>query len=566
MIHLTGGEAVVRMLENLGVTHSFGMAGFQHLPYYEAIRKSDKVRHVLIRNEQAGAFMADAFARASGKVAVCDATAGPGATNLLTGVAESFYAGIPVLAITSSVIRAFVGRGANQECEQREMFRPVVKESVYVNAIERIPELMKKAFRIAVEGRPGPVHIDIPEDVFHGEADFDEKAFEVDIPANTFPLSRIVPQHAQIEAACELLAKAERPVILAGGGVHNSAAWEELRALAEKLAIPVATTISGKGSIPEKHPLSLNVCGRYFRFANEFVKNADVLLVVGCRLAEMSTVRWSLISDETKIVRIDIDQKALGMGYNADVALLGDAKATIGLILDGLNARGIENKDYTEKAAAIAETRAKWALSVADKTEDTSSPINIAHMLKILQGILPEDAIMVGDGGFSAHWSSVYWDVNGTDGRHYLANRGQAAIGYGLPAVLGCKFACPDKTVIALSGDGGLGYSFMELETAVREKQNIILIVVNNRALGYIKALQHAVYGEYISTDFEDVRYGEMAAMLGCYGVRVTDPAQLESEFKAAIERKDRPSVIEVMVTTDPAKMFPGTDNRVRKK
>ncbi|MBE6564489.1 MAG: thiamine pyrophosphate-binding protein [Ruminococcaceae bacterium] len=566
MIHLTGGEAVVRMLEQLGVTHSFGMAGFQHLPYYEAIRNSKKVKHVLIRNEQAGAFMADAFARAGGKVAVCDATAGPGATNLVTGLAESFYAGVPVLAITSSVIRSFVGRGANQECDQINVLRPVVKESVYVNFIERIPELMKKAFRIAVEGRPGPVHIDIPEDIFHGEADFDEKAFEVDIPSNTFPLSRITPEQRDIDAACALLKQAESPVILAGGGIHNSGAWEELRLLAEKLAIPVATTISGKGSIPEKHPLSLNVCGRYFRFANEFVKKADVLLVVGCRLGEMSTVRWSLVTEGTKIVRIDIDQKALGMGYNADVALLGDAKATLSLIRQALKRAEAADKDYKEKAALIAETKAKWALSVSDKTDDTSSPINIAHMLKILQGILPEDAIMVGDGGFSAHWSSVYWDVNSADGRHYLANRGQAAIGYGLPAALGCKFACPEKTVVALSGDGGLGYSFMELETAVREKKNVILIVVNNRALGYIKALQHAVYGEYISTDFEDVRYGEMASLLGCYGVRVSDPSKLEAEFKAALERKDRPTVIEVMVTTDPAKMFPGTDNRVRKK
>jgi len=566
MIHLTGGEAVVLMLEKLGITHSFGMAGFQHLPYYEAIRNSKKVKHVLIRNEQAGAFMADAYARAGGRVAVCDATAGPGATNLVTGLAESFHAGVPVLAITSSVIRSFVGRGANQECDQISVIRPVVKESIYVNFIERIPELMKKAFRIAVEGRPGPVHIDIPEDIFHGEADFDETAFEVDIAANTFPLSRITPPPTDITAACDLLKNAKSPVILAGGGIHNSSAWAELRQLAEKLAIPVATTISGKGGIPEKHPLSLNVCGRYFRFANEFVKNADVLLVVGCRLGEMSTVRWSLVSETTKIVRIDIDQKALGMGYNADVALLGDAKATLALILEALAKAGVEDRSYTEKAALIAETKAKWIESVADKTDDISSPINIAHMLKILQGILPEDAIMVGDGGFSAHWSSVYWDVNAEDGRHYLANRGQAAIGYGLPAALGCKFACPEKTVVALSGDGGLGYSFMELETAVREKRNVILIVVNNRALGYIKALQHAVYGDYISTDFEDVRYGEMASLLGCYGVRVSDPSKLEAEFKAALERKDRPSVIEVMVTTDPSKMFPGKDNRVRKK
>jgi acetolactate synthase I/II/III large subunit len=562
MIQLDGGQAVVKMLEAFGVEVSFGMAGFQHLPYYYAIKQSKKVRHVLVRDERGGAYMADAYARASGKVAVCDATVGPGVTNLVSGIGEAYYASIPLLAITSDVNTNYTGKGANQECDQLSILAPICKASIYINKIERIPELMRKAFHAAVDGRPGPVHIDVPEDIFHGIASFNEEDFVMDI-RNTFPANRYTPADADIAIAAELLLDAGKAVIVSGGGTLNSQAWPEVQELTELLGIPIATTISGKGSITEYHPLSINLFGRYFRFANQFIKEADVILVVGCRLGEMATIRWSLINPGTKIIHLDIDPRIIGLNYKTEAPLVGDAKATLQKLIFALRKQsGRINNDCT-LADKIKAAKVKWRQSVADKVDNTETPINIAHMLYQLRKVLPEDSIMVADGGFSAHWSSVYWDI-ASAGRHYIANRGLAAIGYGLPAAIGAKMAAPGKIVVALSGDGGLGLSVMELETAVREEVPVLLIVVNNKALGYIKALQHVLYGDYISTDLQDINYAEIARICGCYGKRVTKPEELEKEFRDAL-RRNVPTVVEVMVTTDPAKMLPGEDNRVRK-
>jgi acetolactate synthase-1/2/3 large subunit len=564
MMKLSGGQALVKILENLGVEVAFGVPGFQALPYYNAILHSDKIRHILVRNEQAGAFMADAYARSSGKVAVCDGTCGPGATNLITGLSESFNASIPVIAITSNVVTMNSGRGANMETDQRGSIRPFVKDSIFITDAIRIPELVRKAYYTAMNGKPGPVHIDLPENVFYAEADYEECVFDVS-PIAREPIARFIPAIDQLERACDMLQQAEFPVMVCGGGAHNSDARQEVQALAELLDIPVATTISGKGIISENHPLSMNVFGRYFRFANEYINKADVLFVVGCKLGEMSTIRWSFIRPGTKIIHLEIDPPTINKAYTTELGLVGDAKASLAQMIKILEGKGAKSNPDAPIYGEIAASAVQWRKDVADKIDDDGMPINIAHMLAVLQKYAPDNVIMVGDGGFSAHWSSVYWTVSNNDARHYIANRGQAAIGYGLPGALGAKIANPDKPVITLSGDGGLAYSIMEIETAVREKIPVILIVVNNMCLGYIKALEHFQFGEYISTDLSDICYADMAKIFGCYGKRVIDPKDLDKEFQDALKRTDMPSIIEVMVTTDPTKMLPGWDNRIKK-
>lgn len=562
MIKLNGGQVVVKMLEEFGVEFSFGMAGFQHLPYYNALAHSKKIRHILIRDERSGAFIADAFARVSNKVAVCDATVGPGATNLISGLAESFYASIPVIALTSDVNDNYTNRGANQECDQLAIFAPVCKESIHINKINRIPELMRKAFNVAISGRPGPVHVNIPENIFHGVYEFEEEELVVDLP-NYFPAMRYAPEEEQLEKAAQLLMNAQNPVIVSGGGSLNSEAYDEVKQLVELLQIPIATTISGKGIIEETHPLNIHILGRYTRIANNFVKEADVLLVIGCRLGEMATSRWSLIQPQTKIIHVDIDPYKIGKNYKTAVSLPGDVKSTLRNLIKMLKPKLNPTFQRPGIKQEIQLAKEAWLQSVSENINSNEIPINIAFMLNKLRKVVPEDTIMVADGGFSAHWSSVYWDIM-QSGRHYLANRGQAAIGYGLPAAIGAKLAEPNKTVVALSGDGGLGLSIMELETAVRAKTPVIIIVVNNNALGYIKALQHAVYGgDYISVDLTDISYAEIAKNCGCYGARITNPEQLEPEFKNALTRTI-PTVLEVMVTTDPAKMLPGKDDRTK--
>lgn len=562
MIRLSGGQAVVKMLENLGIEQAFGVPGFQALPYYMAILHSKTMKHTLVRNEQAGAFAADSYFRACGKVAVCDATCGPGATNLITGLAESYHASIPVIAVISNVVSTNAGRGANMEAKQDEAIGLFAKDTVFIRDVKRVPELVRKAFHTAVDGKPGPVLLDMPENIYYDEYEFDETEFDV-FDLNCSPLNRSIPEPRRIEESLAVLQGAKHPVMLCGGGVHNSSAWREVRLLAEALSLPVATTISGKGSLPEDHPLSLNLFGRYFRFANTYIERADVIFVVGCKLAEMSTIRWSLFPKGAKIIHLEVQPETIQKAYSTQYQLVGDAKATLAYMVALLSAQGVTSNPSAPIYEEIRQSAAQWRENVSDKIDDCGTPVNIAHMLDILQQVTPEDAIMVGDGGFAAHWSSVYWTVKG-EGRHYIANRGQASIGYGLPAAIGAKRACPNQPVIALSGDGGLGYAIMEMETAVREKIPVILVVVNNMCFGYVKALEHFQFGEYIAVDLLDINYAEMAKIFGCYGVRVTDPKDLKGEFEAALQRTDMPSIIEVMVTTDPEKMLPGKDNRLK--
>ena len=563
MIKLSGGQAIVKMLENLGVERAFGVPGFQALPYYMSILHSEKMEHILVRNEQAAAFAADAYFRASGKVAVCDATCGPGATNLITGLAEAYHASIPMLAVISNVVSTNAGRGANMETYQDEALGHFAKDVVMIRTVRRVPELVRKAFHTAVDGRPGPVVIDMPEDIYYDEYEFNEEDFVV-YDTNTSPADRFIPELSRIQEVVDVLKAAKHPVMLCGGGVHNSGAQQEVQELAELLAMPVATTISGKGSISETHPLALNVYGRYFRYANEYIQEADVLLAVGTQLAEMSTIRWSLIPPTAKIIHLEIRPEAISKSYPTQYPLLGDAKATLAQMIAMLKADGVKKEEHPAICDRIAASAKAWRERVSDKIDDEGTPINIAHMLDVLSKYAPEDAILVGDGGFAAHWSSCYWTVKSNKGRHYIANRGMAAIGFGMPGALGAQVGAPDKRVITLSGDGGLGYSVMELETAVRNKLPIVLIVVNNQCYGYVKALEHFQFGEYIAVDLLDVNYAEMAKILGCHGVRITDPKDLDAAFKDAFARTDVPSVIEVMVTTDPAQMLPGKDNRLK--
>lgn len=563
MVKLSGGQAIVKMLENLGVEQAFGVPGFQALPYYMAILHSDKMHHTLVRNEQSAAFAADAYFRSSGKVAICDATCGPGATNLITGLAESYHASIPVLAVISNVVSTNAGRGANMETKQDEALGLFAKDVVMIRNVKRVPELIRKAFHTAIDGRPGPVVIDMPEDIYYDEYEFDEGEFVV-YDTNTSPANRCIPEIAKLRTVLDVLKEAKHPVMLCGGGIHNSNARQEVQELAELLAMPVATTISGKGSISETHPLALNVYGRYFRYANEFIKEADVILAVGTQLAEMSTIRWSLIPSTTRIIHLEIRPEAISKSYPTEFPLVGDAKATLAQMISMLKEDGVTKPEAPEIHDRIAAAAKAWRERVSDKIDDTRSPINIAHMLDVLSKYAPDEAILVGDGGFAAHWSSCYWTVKSNEGRHYIANRGQAAIGFGLAGAIGAKTGAPDKPVITLSGDGGLGYSVMELETAVRNKLPIILVVVNNQCFGYVKALEHFQFGEYIAVDLMDVNYAEIAKTLGCYGVRVSDPKDLDAEFEKAFQRTDVPSVIEVMVTTNPAEMLPGKDNRLK--
>lgn len=566
MTALTGGEAVVRMLQLHGVEFGFGMGGFQALPYYDAMARQSQVRHIVIRDEKHGAFAADGYARVKNRPAIADGTLGPGATNLISGAAESYGASIPLVLMTSEVNSGISLRGATQESNQFDMLKPTSKLSLDIRRIDRVPEMLRRAFAAANGGRPGPVNINISEDVFHGTFDYPERDLYADPDTLEACARRVRPESHGIERAAEVIRDAQSPVLLAGGGVHLSKAYDEIAAFAEATGMPVATTISGKGALNELHPLAAGICGRYSRIANDLIMSADVLVVVGCKLGEIATSRWTLIHPETSIVQIDVDPAELGKVYPVTVGVWADAK----LGLQDLTAALVPDRPKmtqrrSERGGLLGQARAKWHEVADQRYRSNESPIHMARLLHELRSALPPNAILVADGGFAAHWSALLYDVQ-LAGRTYIANRGHAAIGYGLPGAIGAKLAAPDVPVVALCGDNGFAMAVAELETAKRSGANVIAVVVNNNCLGYVKALQHSMYeGRYVSVDFLDTDYGVVARAFGSEGARVADPNALAAALRWALDAQlHSPVVLDVLTTTDPAQMLPGIDARAK--
>ncbi|MGI0080021.1 MAG: thiamine pyrophosphate-binding protein, partial [Nitrososphaerales archaeon] len=317
MTELSGGRAIARLLHDYDVEYVFGQPGGQTLPIYDGLYDlSPNTKHILAHDEKCAAFMADAYARLSFKPGICDATVGPGTTNLLSGVAEAYGNSIPLVVITSDVLTKFAGKGISQECDQVAILRPFTKASFRIDRTEKIPDYVRRGFSIAVNGRPGPVHLDFPQDVLQGTADFANNLY-AEKECSTYPGRRTAPEDSKILEAAQLLLSSERPVILAGGGVMLSQAWQEVIELAELLGAPVATTITGKGAIPENHPLSVGPVGRQgFREpADVAVEGSAVLLAVGCKFAQVATDNWTLISPDSKIIHIDIDPTEIGRVY-----------------------------------------------------------------------------------------------------------------------------------------------------------------------------------------------------------------------------------------------------------
>jgi acetolactate synthase-1/2/3 large subunit len=563
---MQGGRALGEMLKLHEVGPLFGMGGFQLLPFYEACRALG-LKHALINDERCGTFAADAYARITNRPGVVDATLGPGATNLVTALAESFNAGIPIIAITGNTNREHSWKNMTQEARQLEILRPVVKEIIRVEVIKRIPEAVRRAYAVATSGRPGPVLIDIPEDIAHAEYDFDASDFWVEPSTLTAQSRRSLPDPADLARAVRLMADAERPILLVGGGIHISGAHDALLRLAEGQGIPVAHTMSGKGAIACTHRLSAGIFGRYSRIANELIDASDCLIVVGCKLGEVATKRFSLIGAGKPVIHVEIWPEEIGRTTRTDIALAGDAKLTLEAMATAL---GDGAKRLAARAAYLAEVPVRmeeWLNGAADRLQSDESPINIGRIMGELNQLMPEDGVLVADGGFAAHWGALLFDTKKA-GRHFVADRGFASIGYGVPGGLGSQIAVgPKRRVVAMTGDGGFNMSMGDLETAKRLNANFVTIVFNNAASGYVKALQHAVYGagSYQSSDLVEMNYADIANAMGCHGIRVSDPAKLGAAISEGLANTSTPTVLDVVVTRDPGRMLPGVDNRTLK-
>jgi acetolactate synthase I/II/III large subunit len=559
---MNGGRALAEMLRLAEVGPMFGMGGFQLLPFYDALAQLG-MRHFLINDERCGAFAADAFARVTNRPGVCDGTLGPGATNLVTGLIESLNGGVPIIALAGDTNRAHSWKNMTQECRQVEILRPAVKELIRVELTSRVPELLRRAFAIATSGRPGPVLLDVPEDVCHGEHDFGTEDFAIDPSTLSVPARRIRPDRTDIARAAALIARAKRPLILVGGGIHLSRAYDALLALAEAQSIPVAHTMSGKGGIPCTHPLSVGLFGRYSRIANELIEASDCLVVIGCKLGEIATKRYALPPGSIPMVHLDILAEEIGRCRPAEVALWGDARAGLEDLADALaDERRRANAARANYVAEIPVRMSAWREEAAPRLNSAERPIHMARLCRELNGALPADSILVADGGFAGHWTGLLYDTKSA-GRHFIPDRGLASIGYGLPGGIGAALAAPATPVVAITGDGGFNMMLGELETARRAGVGLTIVVVNNAASGYVKALQHAMFrGRYQSSDLVEMDYAAIARAMGCNGIRVDDPDRLGAVLREGLGERDRPTVLDVVVTRDPARMLPAVDNR----
>ncbi len=559
---MNGGRALAEMLRLAEVGPMFGMGGFQLLPFYDALAQLG-MRHFLINDERCGAFAADAYARVTNRPGVCDGTLGPGATNLVTGLIESLNAGVPIIALAGDTNRAHSWKNMTQECRQAEILRPAVKELIRVEMTSRVPELLRRAFAVATSGRPGPVLLDVPEDVCHGEHDFTAEDFAIDPSTLSVPARRIRPDRADISRAAALIARAKRPLILVGGGIHLSAGYDALLGFAEAQSIPVAHTMSGKGGIACTHPLSVGLFGRYSRIANELIEASDCLVVVGCKLGEIATKRYVLPPETIPLIHLDIVAEEIGRCRTADVALWGDARAGMEDLAEAL--AGEAKRARSARADYVAEIpsrMASWRDEAATRLHSKERPIHMARLCTELNKALPADSILVADGGFAGHWTGLLYDTK-SPGRHFIPDRGLASIGYGLPGGIGAALAAPSTPAVAITGDGGFNMMLGELETARRAGIGLTIVVVNNAASGYVKALQHAIFrGRYQSSDLVEMDYAAIAHAMGCNGIRIEDPDRLGDALQAGLTERTRPTVLDVVVTRDPARMLPAVDNR----
>ncbi len=547
MNQMSGAEAFVTMLQRYGVRHVFGLCGDTSLPVYDAFYRLDHgITHILTRDERSAAYMADAYARVTGKVGVCEGPSGGGATYILPGVVEANESSIPVLAVTTDIGVGSRGRYVLTELDQKALFAPLTKWNDVVLQAEQIPATMRGAFRAMTTGCPGSAHIGLPFDV--QKQPVDEALLGADPRHQAYPADRAGPDPVHVEKLTEALLAAANPVIIAGGGPVISGAFDELQQLAERLAIPVATTISGQGAIAETHPLVVGVVGSNggVPATRAVIDAADCVIFIGCRAGSVTTERWRYPKPgQQKILHIDIDPEAIGTNYDTEASLVGDAKlalAAINFLLDEQQASTPERK---LNAAFLEKARAEKFEVFQRLAQSEETPIRPERVIDTLGKVLPDDAVIVADPGTPCPYISAYYPIRRT-GRHFISNRAHGALGYALPAVVGAQIGRPDAKCVAVMGDGSFGFACGEMETIQRLGLPVTLIVINNAAFGWIKAGQRSGFDErYFSVDFSRGKHAAIARAFGIDAFEVDEPAALDAVLKQAINA-DHPTLIDI--------------------
>lgn len=547
---MIGAELLVRCLIQEEVRYIFGIPGGQLCPILDAVRRigpAAGLDFVMTRHEQAAAHMADAYARVSGQPGVCMGTVGPGAADLVPGVYAAWADSIPliVLAAQNQTWKSYPERGSMQSLNQVDLFAPITKWSVRVIHWKRIPELVQRAFRIALSGRPGPVFLDLHVDVLVSEVDEEELPFQVRPPHRYRAERGPVAPTDLIEEAARMLVEAERPLIHPGGGVLRSGAWDEVRELAEYLSAPVTTSMGAAGVLPEDHPLCL-IAGGYGALGAQ--NEADVVLLIGGRLGDVDfwgqPPMWGE-PDVQKIIQIDIAPENIALNRPVDLALVGDAKATLRALIEAVKRRTPPIPERPQMALYRAAQQS-WLENFEKQAASDKKPIHPLRLIRDVRAFFPRDAISVVDGGNTAVWAHYLNRIYAPRSFLWAADSGH--LGTGLPYAIGAKLAAPDRMVYAICGDGAFALNMQELETAARLKLPFVVVIANDRQWGMIKASQMANYdARYIGVDFTDIRYDEIARACGCWGERVEEPQDITPALERAVA-SGKPAVLDVVI------------------
>ncbi len=514
MEKISGARSLMIALEKEGVEIAFGLPGGANLPIYDELYKSN-IRHVLVRHEQSASHMADGFGRVSRRPGVCFATSGPGATNIVTGIATAQADSSPMVAITGQVPSKMIGRDAFQESDIIGITNPIVKYAFQPMSPTEIPEVVKKAFYIAATGRPGPVLIDIPKDVQQNEA---EIHFPSEVKIRGYH-PWVDPDITAIERATEMLLSAERPIILAGGGVIISSAFAELQSIAELLMIPVVTTFKGKGSFPENHPLSLGPIGMHGHAeANKMMTEADCVLACGSRFSDRSVGTFEEFERNLKIIHMDVDPAEIGKNQTTNVAVVGDVKTSLRIMVKMLIQKAIKRNGENAWQKRVKETKEYYR----ENLKIHPHPLAASKVLKKLREVLPAQSIVTTEVGQHQMWASLFFDVihPGT----FFSSTGLGTMGWGFPAAIGAKAAKPDVPVLDIAGEGSFNMTENSLAVSVLEDLPVIVLLLNNFTLGMVAQWQRTFYDRrMIGVDLKNCPdYVKVAEAYGAQGIRAT--------------------------------------------
>jgi acetolactate synthase-1/2/3 large subunit len=531
---MSGAKAIIESLRMENVEVMFGYPGGAVLPLYDEIYDAD-IRHILVRHEQAAAHAADGYARATGKTGVCIATSGPGATNLVTGIATAYMDSVPIVAITGQVPRSLIGYDAFQEANITGITLPITKHNYLVQDTKDIPGIFKEAFYIARTGRPGPVLIDVPKDT-------QTELIEFEYPAEV-KMRGYKPTYAgnelQVKKAASLIIKAEKPIFYVGGGIILSNATEELHALAECIMAPVTTTLMGMGAFPSAHPLSVGMLGMHgTRYANYAVQESDLIIAVGVRFDDRVTGKISAFAPNAKIIHIDIDPAEIGKNVRVDLPIVGDAKNILKSLLKFVEQEQMKTEAWNKKIAAW-----KKEFPLTYKKDNFLRP---QFIIEQISEVCP-DAIIVTEVGQNQMWAAQFFNYKNP--RTFISSGGLGTMGYGFPAAMGVKAGKPDSTVIDIAGDGSFQMNSQELATVVQEDIPVIVAILNNGFLGMVRQWQELFFNRrFSSTCIEgSVDFVKLAEAYGALGLRARKKSDVKDVIKEAV-KSERPTVIDFVV------------------